>query len=552
MNTANGVAQQNAFQRVTLTADASISGPTRFDIRAGSSGVLDLAGHTLTDNNTNFVGLVGINVTDGSIVVNSPPVGILTSPTLDFETTTNVVNNNSGASVTFNSGTTAFFFNYTGTFSRPLVLNGGSRIGNDTNNTAVVASNITLGGTGTATVTAINTNGTGTLTLNGIIGGSQPLTKTVNGTGNSILVLGGNNTFTGGLNIDGGVVQLTNAGALNSTAPNIITFGPATSVTPILRLNGNSVTVGGLVSDPAASSTATVDNTSATPATLTVNNAADNVFEGTLQNGTGAGALSLTKSGAGMLTLGGVSTYTGVTTITGGTLSVGDPNFNSGSIASPTINVQSGTLRIGFNNSLAGPPNVTLGSGTSSGVFDLAGHNATVGGLATSGSGTGNIVGNSGSVPSTLTFFGGTSSFGGTIQDVAGGGTSTTALSVTGGTLTLTGANTHTGGTNINGGTLNVNGSIPATAPVTIASGILSGNGSVGDVTMNGGSIRAGASAADGSIGALTMHSLSVNGGDLARRSGPGQRERLHIGGRQRQLFQCLDLDSRVEFPAAG
>ena len=149
VNRTSALAQQNAFQRIALTGDASIGSASRFDIRSVAVGgvnqsVLDLAGHTLTDNNTNFIGLVGTDVTDGNIVVNSG--------TLDFETTTNVVNNNTGMSVTFNSGSIAFFFNYTGTLTRPLNLNQGATIGNDTNNTAVVGSNITLGGSGSGTV----------------------------------------------------------------------------------------------------------------------------------------------------------------------------------------------------------------------------------------------------------------------------------------------------------------------------------------------------------------------------------------------------------------
>ncbi len=514
VNRTSALAQQNAFQRIALTGDASIGGASRFDIRSVAVGtvnqsVLDLAGHTLTDNNTNFIGVVGTDVTDGNIIVNSG--------TLDFETTTNVVNNNTGTSVTFNSGSIAYFFNYTGTLTRPLNLNQGATIGNDTNNTAVVGSNITLGGSGSGTVnvTAQNANGTGTLTLNGNIGetdGPQSITKNNNGTGTSTLILGGNNTFTGGLTINGGVVQLTNAGALNSTTPNVVTFGFGAPAGTVLHLNGNSITVGGLVS---SAGSAAIDDANATAATLTVNNSTDFVYDAALQNGTGAGTLSLTKSGSGNLTLGGTNTYTGTTRVTGGTLTVGDPFSATGSFASTTYNVQAGTLRIGSSTALPVAANITLGSGANNGTLDLAGLNTTVAGLSTSGTGNANIIGNSGSSPSTLTYASGSSTFGGIIQDVIGAGTSTTALTVASGSLTLSGASTHTGGTNVNtGATLIVNGSLSAAGPVAL-SGTLSGAGSAGNVTTStGSSIRPGLTAADSTLGNLSMNSLTVNGGD--------------------------------------
>src|SRR5207248_5789263 len=60
------IAQQNAFQRVHLTGDATFGGTARFDIRTGDgTGVLDLAGHTLTKVGNNQITLVGVtNVSD--------------------------------------------------------------------------------------------------------------------------------------------------------------------------------------------------------------------------------------------------------------------------------------------------------------------------------------------------------------------------------------------------------------------------------------------------------------------------------------------------------
>ena len=149
--------------------------------------------------------------------------------------------------------------------------------------------------------------------ISGAISGAGSLVKT----GNGRLVLSGSNGFTGGLAIGAGTVQLANAGALNSATPNAVSFTAGTTGT--LRLNGNSVTVGGLSTDGGSPGTAIVENAHATAATLNV--AGSGSFAGVLQNGTGGGALSLTKSGGGTLSISGANTYTGATMVTGGTLS---------------------------------------------------------------------------------------------------------------------------------------------------------------------------------------------------------------------------------------
>ena len=51
-------AQQNAFQNISLAADATVGGTGRFDIRGGTP-LLNLNGHTLTKIGTNQFSLVG-------------------------------------------------------------------------------------------------------------------------------------------------------------------------------------------------------------------------------------------------------------------------------------------------------------------------------------------------------------------------------------------------------------------------------------------------------------------------------------------------------------
>ena len=172
------------------------------------------------------------------------------------------------------------------------------------------------------------------------------------------------------------------------------------------------------------------------PGSLTVSNSAGNyTFGGT---GSLSGATGLTKSGTGSLTL----ANTGGNSYTGGTA------------------IQNGKLILGGSNALPAAANVTFGdAGGDSGTLDLGGNNVTVSSLAVIG-GSANVIGSSGSTPSTLTFQTGTSTFSGVIQDVLGAGTSKVALTVASGNLTLTGANTNTGGTTVNGGKLTVSGSL--------------------------------------------------------------------------------------------
>ena len=152
--------------------------------------------------------------------------------------------------------------------------------------------------------------------------------------------LSGNNSFTGGVTIDSGTMTVNNTGALNSINPNTVTFSSGSTGT--LTLNGFSVTVAGLSS---TTGTPRVTNAKSTTATLTVNSAAPDSYNGLLADGTGGGALSLTQAGAGTLTLGGNNTYTGGTTVTQGTLAVNSIN-GSNPLGTGAVTLNGGTLAL--------------------------------------------------------------------------------------------------------------------------------------------------------------------------------------------------------------
>ena len=183
--------QLNAVNRVELTADASIGGRGRFDIRPGTAPKLDLAGHTLTKVGGNQVALVAAEVTSGNIVIDG---GILS-----IETTTAVAG--TGTITVNNGGTLGVWGNTSPNVTRPIVGNAGGVISN-LGNASSIDSNITLNGPVTFT-------GTNVQTYLGVISGTGGINKT----GGSTLLLsalpgGGMNTFTGATTSTGGILAL--------------------------------------------------------------------------------------------------------------------------------------------------------------------------------------------------------------------------------------------------------------------------------------------------------------------------------------------------------
>ena len=153
-------------------------------------------------------------------------------------------------------------------------------------------------------------NDSALMTLGGVISGSGGLTKTGDGT----TTLSGNNTYTGANDVQAGTLRAGSTTAFGDNSATTVASGA------VLELDGNNNSIGSLAG------AGTVENANATAATLTTGG--DNTsttFSGVLQDGTGGGALSLTKVGSGTLTLSGLvaNTYSGGTTINAGTVSLG-------------------------------------------------------------------------------------------------------------------------------------------------------------------------------------------------------------------------------------
>ena len=190
--------------------------------------------------------------------------------------------------------------------------------------------------------------GGGTLTFNG------NLTGTTNSAliGSGTVVLGGDNTFGGGLTLTGSTLQFSALGNLGA--------GPITVAgTSTLQWTGTNT------ADISTTLAGSRPVNMKSGITLTLDTQANSV---TLANGIGGfGAGALVKTGAGTLTLNGVQTYTGATTINEGAIRLGHADALKSSAVTVTatngLTFASGipTFNIG---SLAGAGDIVLTDGT--------------------------------------------------------------------------------------------------------------------------------------------------------------------------------------------
>jgi fibronectin-binding autotransporter adhesin len=351
----------------------------------------------------------------------------------------------------------------------------------------------TLNAIGTATITTDSAGVTATITAP--IAGSGGLNKS----GPGVLILVGENTYSGGTTISGGVLRVasdTNLGALNvglelnggeletsadfTTARTITlipgvnganTLGAATNTTAIYTgvLSGTGGLTVGKITD---SGTVVLTNVKDTYAGgTTVANAklrvADDANLGDPSGGLILDGGELMATGSGLVTFRSVAL-----TANGGTLAAevaGLADFQGNITGSGALTIgdelNTGTVEFSGTNTYLGP--TTIVSGTTlkalstgalssasafivTGTLDLNGFSNQIGSLA----GTGTVT-NEGLVEAALTAGDDNTSttFSGVLQD----GVGTLGLTKNGtGTLILTGKNTYSGGTVIEGGTLSV------------------------------------------------------------------------------------------------
>ncbi len=446
-------------QAGTSTYSGAIKG-NGFVIKQGS-GTLTLTG------NGNYSG--GTTVAAGRLVVGGPlslgtgPNSVASGATLDLngQTLSNAgtlslsgtgVGGN-GVLINGHATAAATYAGLVSLASDSLIVGNDAAIRLTNTGTINATYNLTLGGSGTA-FNQLNS---------GFGGGPGSLTKT--GTSTWSLASTGVNTYTGGTNLNGGVLQLAKSGAAVAGGNN------ALGTTGTISFNGGTLQFG---------SSNTTDysnfwNDSTSTFVNRLSNAPNQRYSFDVQNLSVTMAGSLTSAGGtlqtsgtlGTLILSGSNSFSGGVTLTSGTLRLD----SAGAVGSTgAINFPGGTLQFSANNTTDYSARF---SGTSIKI-NTNGQNVT---LATALTGSGSTLSKSGVGTLTLTA---ANTFTGAITVAAGG---TLAI---GGTGSL-GNGSYAGGINLaSGATLQLSSSAAQTL-----SGSISNSGSIvkdgtGTLTLSG------------------------------------------------------------------
>ncbi|OAI57011.1 hypothetical protein AYO49_00395 [Verrucomicrobiaceae bacterium SCGC AG-212-N21] len=358
----------------TLTVNQS--GTTTFNgiIQDGTGGV------NLTKTGAGSLTLSGANTYSGVTSLSGAGSEIIVGHNTALGTTAGGTVVASGARITLGNGVTV-----TG---ETLTLTGSG--GN--NNGALQTTN----GASSEWAGAVIVNGTdarigagtgGTLTISGAISGTVPIL--FSRADNATTILNAVNTYTGdtqlfnngGAGVTGSTLKIGVDNAINAGS-RLSAISTLATKSMTLDLNGHILTLRSLDTSASHASGAVffvANNAVGTTSVLTLADpssaaGANAIFAGILQDGaSGAGGLSLVKSGGFLQILIGNNTYTGSTTVNSGTLQVGGQASTfgqNGALASTAINLNGGLFAIdnlgasnNNNNRLADAANFTFNGG---------------------------------------------------------------------------------------------------------------------------------------------------------------------------------------------
>ena len=347
------------LHRVTLTGDATFGGTGRWDMRTtGITGeLLDLGGYTLTKVGPNQVSLVNVNATEGNINIKEGVFSIEADSQVQ-----------GAGTITLNSGgRLGLWVNQPGRLTRQIVANGGGIIELGSGALTTVDSPISMQAN-----LAIDVGG-GTTVLNyvgDIVESGGPFT--LNKDGDARLVLLGNNVWTGGFNVNAGVLQVGNGGTAGTLGT-----GESTVNAALVFAKSSTSTIDGDINPggPAGTLVLAADGgvTLASGTDVKVSslqfgvNGQDNTLGGTLYVGADNSVLVQDSVVIGNTAGGGALSH-GIIIQTGGTVDVNAPNTDGRNFVLGHWNQGEGTydLSAGTLNS----PNISMaiawdGTGTS-------------------------------------------------------------------------------------------------------------------------------------------------------------------------------------------
>ncbi len=460
-----------ATSDLTLNCALALNGANLWDIASGRNLTLaDVVSGSSTINKQGLgsVTLSGVNTFNGGITLGAGTLNLNSAEALGdaagtLTITGGAIDNTTGGPLTLtNNNPQAWNGDFTFTGTQNLDLGTGA---------------VTPGANRTLTITANN------LTVGGPIGGG-PIELTKAGVGS--LTLAGTNTFSGGVTLNAGTLNLNEPSALGDAAGTFNIAGGAidnNSAGEITLANNNPVALNAnlIFAGTQNLDLGTGPVTMSAPRSITVS--ARNLTIG----GVISGSFALSKFGNGTLHLSGLSDFSGAVVI-------------AGPLKASSIN------DAGLASSLGTGSLTRIGDATTSGTLEYTGESATSTNrqiqIGTSGNGGGGatILNNNADSAHTLTFtnasfnpgatgastsgrtltLGGSNSgdnqIQGNIIDNALTGIPTVNLTKNGaGTWQLAGANSYTGATTVSAGTLKLG-----------AGGVIPDGPGKGDLSLNG------------------------------------------------------------------